>query len=64
MRRTIPSTLIAVCAEIVSRRESHATLDSLFMYAGASGDPPAASKQAKALEWLRKTIAINIYIGT
>lgn len=55
MRQTIPSTLIAVCAEIVSRRESHATLDSLFMYAGASGDPPVASKHAKALEWLRKT---------
>jgi hypothetical protein len=55
MRRTIPSTLIAVCAEIVSHRESHATLDSLFMYAGASGDPPVASKHAKALEWLRKT---------
>jgi hypothetical protein len=53
MRQVIPSTLIAVCAEIASNRESHATLDSLFMYAGASGDPPAGSKHAKALEWLR-----------
>ena len=46
---------MAVCAEVVSQRESHATLDSLFMYAGATGDPPEGSKHAKALEWLRKT---------
>jgi hypothetical protein len=55
MRRVVPSTLLAVCAEIASHRESHATLDSLFMYAGATGDPPAGSKHAKALEWLRVT---------
>ena len=55
MRRSIPSTLIAVCAEVASNCESRATLDSLFLYAGAIGDPPAGSKQAKALEWLRTT---------
>jgi hypothetical protein len=55
MRQFVPSTLLAVCAEVVSQRESHATLDSLFMYAGATGDPPDGSKHAKALEWLRKT---------
>ncbi len=55
MRKIIPSPLLSVCAEIVARRETHATLDSLFTYAGALGDPPAGSKPAKALEWLRAT---------
>jgi len=53
MRRIIPSPLLSVCAEIAARRETHATLDSLFTYAGAPGDPPLGSKSAKALEWLR-----------
>ena len=30
-------------------------MDSLFIYAGAPGDPPPGSKSAKALEWLRRT---------
>ncbi len=55
MRREIPAPVLAVIAEIASSRESHATLDSLFTYAGASGDPPEGSKHAKALEWLRRT---------
>ncbi|MGZ8873830.1 MAG: abortive infection family protein [Halobacteriota archaeon] len=55
MRRVIPAPLLAVCAEIAAQRETHATLDSLFTYAGASGDPPVGSKPAKALEWLRTT---------
>jgi hypothetical protein len=55
MRKVIPSPLLSVCAEIVARRETHATLDSLFTYAGAPGDPPAGSKPAKALQWLRIT---------
>lgn len=38
----------------MARRETHVTLDSLFMYAGAPGDPPEGSKHAKALEWLRR----------
>lgn len=53
MRKLIPSPVIAVVAEIVSERETHASLDSLFMYAGAPGDPPEGSKHVKALEWLR-----------
>jgi hypothetical protein len=56
MQKTIPAVLIAHCAEVASRRETHATLDSLFVYAGASGDPPTGSNHAEALEWLR---AIN-----
>jgi len=55
MRPVIPAPVMSVCAEIAANRETHATLDSLFTYAGASGDPPAGSKPAKALEWLRIT---------
>lgn len=55
MRRIIPAPVLSVCADIAARRESHATLDSLFTYAGAPGDPPPGSKPAKALEWLRIT---------
>lgn len=54
MRLLIPAPVIAVCAEIASQRETHASLDSLFMYAGAPGEePPPGSKHVKALEWLR-----------
>lgn len=55
MHRVIPAPLLATCAEIAARRETHATLDSLFTYAGAVGDPPEGSKPAKALAWLRIT---------
>jgi hypothetical protein len=44
---------MAVCAEVISTRETHATLDSLFLYAGAPDTPPVGSKSAKALAWLR-----------
>jgi hypothetical protein len=55
MRRIIPAPVLSVCATIAAQRETHATLDSLFLYAGAPGYPPAGSKPAKALEWLRIT---------
>jgi hypothetical protein len=54
VRRVIPGQLLSVVANIVARRESHATLDSLFTYAGAPGDPPPDSKPAKAMAWLRR----------
>lgn len=54
MRRLIPAPVIAVCAEVLSRRETHASLDNLFMYAGAPGEPPEGSKWIKAQEWLRR----------
>jgi hypothetical protein len=53
MRRLIPAALLSVCAEISATRETHASLDNLFTYAGAPGDPPPGSKPAKALAWLR-----------
>jgi len=55
MRRLIPAPVIAACAEVVVGRETHASLDSLFMYAAAPGDPPEGSKWVKAQEWLRRT---------
>ncbi len=54
MRTLIPAPVIAIVAEIASNRETHATLNSLFMYAGAPGDPPLESKHAKAVAWLRR----------
>lgn len=55
MRKLIPAPVIAICADIISQRETHASLNSLFMYAGAPGDAPDGSKPVKALEWLRRT---------
>jgi hypothetical protein len=54
MRTTIPAPVISVVADVSSSRETHASLDSLFMYASAPGDPPDGSKHVKALEWLRR----------
>jgi hypothetical protein len=54
MRQLIPAPLLAVLSDIVSLRETHASLDSLFMYADAPGDPPEGSKHVKAQEWLRR----------
>lgn len=54
MRTPIPAPVISVVADIASSRETHASLDSLFMYAAAPGDPPDGSKHVKALEWLRR----------
>jgi hypothetical protein len=53
--RLIPAAVLSVCADVAAEIETHASLDSLFMYAGASGEPPAGSKPAKALAWLRAT---------
>lgn len=50
----IPAYVIATIADMVSTYETHASLDSLFMYANAPGDPPDGSKPVKALEWLRR----------
>ena len=54
MRKFIPAPVVAACAEVLSQRETHASLDNLFMYAGAPGNPPEGSKWVKAQEWLRR----------
>ena len=55
MRRVILAPVLAVVADITSSRETHASLDNLFAYAGAPGDPPPGSKPVKAQAWLRLT---------
>lgn len=50
----VPAYVLAAIADAVSEAETHASLDSLFMYAEAPGDPPEGSKPVKALEWLRR----------
>lgn len=55
MAKQIPSPLIAVVSDLVAHAETHPSLQSLFMYAEASGDPPDGSKPVKAQEWLRAT---------
>ncbi len=55
MVQSIPAAVLSLTADLASERETHATLDSLFTYANAPGDPPAGSKHAKALAWLRRT---------
>ena len=55
MVKPIPSPLIAIVSDIVSNAETHASMDSLFMYADAPGEPPEGSKHVKAQAWLRNT---------
>ena len=54
MRQLIPQPVIGVLGEIVSRYETHASIDSLFSYADAPGEPPVGSKPVKVQEWLRR----------
>jgi hypothetical protein len=54
MATLIPAAVISVVADSVSIIETHASLDSLFMYAEAPNEPPVGSKHVKALEWLRQ----------
>lgn len=54
MRKQIPAPVIAAFTEMLSQRTTHASLDNLFMHAGAPGEPPEGSKWIKAQEWLRR----------
>jgi Abortive infection C-terminus len=54
MRKRIPSYIIAMLSEACAESESHASLDRLFMYAGAPGDPPLGSRSLKVQDWLRR----------
>ncbi|HFK8542648.1 TPA: abortive infection family protein [Proteus mirabilis] len=54
VKKEIPQTIISVVAEYVSTVESHAKLDSLFIYANAPLDAPLGSKLAKSTEWLMR----------
>jgi hypothetical protein len=54
MQKKIPQSVIGMLGEVVPENESHASLDSLFLYADAPGDPPDGSKPVKTIEWLRR----------
>lgn len=54
MGKQIPQPVISVLSDHMSAVETHATMNSLFMYADAPGEPPDLSKPAKAQEWLRR----------
>lgn len=48
----VPNPVLAVVADILSTRYSHAQLDLLFAEKGAPGDPPQGSKPVKCQLWL------------
>lgn len=54
MRKEIPAPVIAVLSENMPYLESHASLDNLFSYAEAPGEPPEGSKPVKVQAWLRR----------
>lgn len=54
MGRQIPQPVIAVLSDHMAFIETHATMNSVFMYADAPGDAPDMAKPAKAQEWLRR----------
>ena len=53
----IPGGVIAGIADVLAKTHTHAELDTLFMVAGAPGDPPDGSKAIKANAWLRRVSA-------
>lgn len=52
--KTLSISICSIVNDIVSRGNSHATLDELFVRAGAPGEPPDASHQAKWKQWLKR----------
>ena len=54
MARQIPQPVISILSDHMGAVETHATMNSLFMYADAPGDAPDLAKTAKAQEWLRR----------
>jgi len=54
MNKQIPAPLISILADAISSLETHATMDSLFLYSNAPGEPPEGSKSSKAQTWLRR----------
>lgn len=54
MSKKIPAPVIAVLSDNLCDIETHASLDSLFLYSDAPGDPPEGSKPVKTQAWLRR----------
>lgn len=59
MAKSIPPALLAIVSDLVSAAETHASINSLFMYADAPGEPPEGSKHVKAQEWLRSVNKVH-----
>ena len=58
VRRTTPNPVIAVVAEVLGEHYySHNKLNTLFMAAGAPGEPPEGNCIQKCLLWLKRTNA-------
>lgn len=55
MKKEIPAPVIAVISQNLPDIETHASLDNLFLYADAPGEPPEGSKATKIQAWLRRT---------
>jgi hypothetical protein len=56
MRQLIPNPVIAVVAEVIGQHYyNHSKLNTLFMEAGAPGDPPMGNCVNKCLLWLKHT---------
>jgi hypothetical protein len=54
MRKEIPAPVIAVLSKNMPVVETHASLDNLFSYAEAPGEPPEGTKTLKVQAWLRR----------
>lgn len=54
MRKEIPAPIISILSEHLPQLETHASLDNLFLYADAPGEPPEGSKPVKTQAWLRR----------
>lgn len=54
MKKEIPAPVIAVLSENIPEMETHASLDNLFSFAEAPGEPPEGSKSVKVQAWLRR----------
>ncbi len=54
MKKEIPAPVIAVLSEHIPEMETHASLDNLFSFSEAPGEPPEGSKPVKVKAWLRR----------
>ncbi len=59
--KRIPGPMIALLSDYISANETHASMDSLFLYADAPGEPPEGSKAVKAQEWLRRVNKESVF---
>jgi len=56
MRKPIPAPVVAAVTEMLSQRTTHASLDNLFMHAGAPGESPEGNK------WIA-IFTISVHVG-